>query len=228
MAANELLQKLATCIERGKVDVDSPYPPELAGEEGSSELTQRALSDGTLPAEVLRGGLIVGMNRVGERFENGEAFIPDLLIAARAMMAAMDHLRPYFERGDIEYRGKVIIGTVAGDLHDIGKNIVRMVLEGEGWEVLDLGVDVGSEAFLAELEKAPDSVVGLSALLTTTMVNMEKTATEIRERFPETPVFIGGAPLTQDFCDRIGANGYFPDPQKFAKHLSETYGEVRD
>jgi len=141
------------------------------------------------------------------------------------MMAAMDHLRPYFERRDIGYRGKVILGTVAGDLHDIGKNIVRMVLEGEGWEVIDLGVDVGSERFLTELDANPDGIVGLSALLTPTMINMERTTSEIRDRFPDTPVFVGGAPLTREFSEKIGASGFFPDPQKFAKHLADSIGE---
>ena len=214
-----LLKQLAACIERGKVDVDSPYPPEMAGQEGATELTRRALAEGCPPQELLRGGLMAGMGAVGDRFEEGEAFIPDLLIAARAMTAAMELLKPHFDSGEIEYRGKVILGTVAGDLHDIGKNIVRMVLEGDGWQVTDLGVDVDTEQFLAALEENPGSVVGLSALLTTTMVNMEKTAATIRERFPGTPVFVGGAPLSEEFSARIGADGFFPDPQKFAKHL---------
>ncbi len=216
----ELLEQLAVCIERGKVDIDSPYPPELKGQEGATELTRRALADNCPPQQVLKGGLMAGMNRVGDRFEKGEAFIPDLLIAARAMTAAMELLKPYFDRGEIDYRGKVILGTVAGDLHDIGKNIVRMVLEGDGWEVNDLGVDVTSEQFLAALAESPGSLVGLSSLLTTTMINMEKTTAEIQEKFPGTPVFVGGAPLSEEFCVKIGASGYFPDPQKLAKHLS--------
>ncbi len=216
---DELLEKLAVSIARGKVDVDSPYPPELKGQEGAIELTRRAL-DTMTAQDVLQGGLMAGMRRVGDRFERGEAFIPDLLIAARAMTAAMDLVRPHFESGEITYRGKVILGTVAGDLHDIGKNIVRMVLEGDGWDVTDLGVDVSTESFLTALAESPGSLVGMSALLTTTMINMEKTAAEIRERFPETAIFVGGAPLTEEFCAKIGANGYFPDPQKFAKHIA--------
>ena len=218
----KLLGQLAVCIERGKVDINSPYPPELKGQEGASELTSRALAGNCPPQTVLKGGLMVGMSRVGDRFERGEAFIPDLLIAARAMTASMELLKPYFERGDIEYRGKIILGTVAGDLHDIGKNIVRMVLEGDGWEVADLGVDVTSEQFLAALAQSPGSLVGLSSLLTTTMINMEKTTAEIQEKFPGTPVFVGGAPLSAEFCAKIGASGYFPDPQKLAKHLSKS------
>jgi methanogenic corrinoid protein MtbC1 len=215
-----LLEQLAVCIERGKVDIDSPYPPELKGQQGATELTRQALAGDCPPQEVLRAGLMAGMNRVGERFESGEAFIPELLIAARAMSVSMELLKPYFESGEIRFRGRVILGTVAGDLHDIGKNIVRMVLEGDGWEVTDLGVDVSSEQFIAALQEHPDSLVGLSALLTTTMINMEKTMLEIQDKFPGTPVFVGGAPLSQEFCEKIGASGYFPDPQKFAKHLS--------
>jgi 5-methyltetrahydrofolate--homocysteine methyltransferase len=214
------LERLSVCIERGKVDVTSPYPPELKGQEGATELARRALDGGCPAQQVLQGGLMVGMKRVGDRFENGQAFIPDLLIAARAMTAAMELLKPYFDSGDIEYRGKIILGTVAGDLHDIGKNIVRMVLEGDGWEVTDLGVDVTSDQFLAALSENPGSLVGLSSLLTTTMINMEKTTAEIREKFPGTPVYVGGAPLSEEFCKKIGATGYFPDPQKLAKHLS--------
>lgn len=223
----ELLEQLAVCIERGKVDIESPYPPELKGQEGATELTRRALDEGAGPQEVLTGGLMTGMGRVGARFESGEAFIPDLLIAARAMTASMELLRPYFESGDIEYRGKIILGTVAGDLHDIGKNIVRMVLEGDGWEVRDLGVDVNCEQFLEALSENPDSIVGLSALLTTTMINMEQTTAEIQEKFPGTPVYVGGAPLSEEFRQKIGASGYFPDPQKFAKHLADVLGEAR-
>jgi 5-methyltetrahydrofolate--homocysteine methyltransferase len=218
---DELFERLAVCVERGKVDAGSPYPPELKGQEGAVELTRSALDGGLSPQRVLAEGLTEGMTRVGERFERGEAFIPDLLISARAMTAAMDLLRPHFESGDVEYRGKVILGTVAGDLHDIGKNIVRMVLEGGGWEVTDLGVDVTTDEFLAALEEQPGSVVGLSALLTTTMVNMAQTTAAIRESHPETLVFLGGAPLSAEFCEKVGASGYFPDPHKLAKHLAE-------
>ena len=216
---DDLLDRLAVCIERGKVDRDAPYPPELNGQDGATELTGRALAEGVPPQDVLKGGLMPGMNAVGDRFENGQAFIPDLLIAARAMTAAMELLRPHFASGEIQYRGRVILGTVAGDLHDIGKNIVRMVLEGDGWEVTDLGVDVGTAQFLEALAEHPESVIGLSALLTTTMVNMGETTAAIREKHPDTPIFIGGAPLSDAFCTQIGATGYFPDPQKLVRHL---------
>jgi methanogenic corrinoid protein MtbC1 len=160
------------------------------------------------------------MKDVGDRFESGKAFIPDMLISAKAMNAAMEHLRPFFESGEVELKGTFVLGTVAGDLHDIGKNIVRMVLVGSGWDVIDLGVDVKPEKFLETIEANPGCLVGLSALLTTTMTQMDVTNKAIKVKYPDTKVFVGGAPLSQKFCDEIGANGYFPDPNQFAKHLN--------
>jgi 5-methyltetrahydrofolate--homocysteine methyltransferase len=162
------------------------------------------------------------MTRIGDRFSAGEIYIPDLLLAARAMNAAMDHIRPFFQTGELKPRGTLILGTVAGDLHDIGKNIVRMVLEGGGWRVVDLGVDVGTEKFLHALEEDPGSVVGMSALLTTTMLNMGRSVEEIKTRDPGIPIFIGGAPVTEEFRAKIGADGYFPDPNGLVKHLAGT------
>jgi len=216
-----LLGQLSHCILKGKVNRESPYPQELKNQDGASEITQQLLEEGVDPRMVLQEGLMSGMQKIGISFEKGEAFIPELLIAAQAMMAAMAHLKPYFQSGEIEYRGKVILGTVAGDLHDIGKNIVRMVLEGDGWEVIDLGVDVTTEQFLETLAGHPGGIVGLSALLTTTMVNMEGTVKAIREQHPDTLIFVGGAPLTVEFADRIGAHAYFPEPSSFTRYLAE-------
>ncbi len=221
-----LLEQIATAIKRGKVDVHSPYPADLKGEPGASELTETALRQGISPQDILSLGLVTGMNAIGERFERGEAFIPELLIAAKAMKAAMVHLKPCFDSGSIQYRGMVILGTVSGDLHDIGKNIVRMVLEGEGWQVVDLGVDVKPEIFLEKLREFPDGVIGLSALLTTTMINMESITQRIKSAFPHTPVFLGGAPLSEAYSSSIGADGYFPDPQKFARFLNENHDRI--
>lgn len=165
---------------------------------------------------------MVGMNVIGEKFAEGKAFIPELLVSAKAMKASMAHLKPFFDSGEARHRGTVIVGTVEGDLHDIGKNIVRMVLEGDGWKAIDLGVDVSGQQFLDKLKENPDGVVGMSALLTTTMVKMEKIAKDIKTQYPRVRVFVGGAPLTAAFCDKIGADGYFPEPHSFAKHLAET------
>ena len=159
------------------------------------------------------------MSRIGERFSQGKAFVPEMLLSARAMTAAMAHLRPFFTSGAVKRKGVFVVGTVAGDLHDIGKNIVAMMVEGAGWEVVDLGVDVRAERFLSEIGKHPGCVVGLSALLTTTMVNMEKIVAEVRARNPGQAVFVGGAPVNQDFCRRIGANFYSPDPQGVVERL---------
>lgn len=216
-----LFEQIANCVERGKVDRKTPYPPDMKDQDGSSELTQQALNENIAAAEILNKGLMVGMKRIGEKFGRGEVFIPDVLIAAKAMNAAMEHLRPYFDAGDTHHKGTFVIGTVNGDLHDIGKNLVRMVLEGDGWNVIDLGVDVSSEQFVEAVEANPGCMVGLSALLTTTMINMEEIVQAIKDKSPQTKIFIGGAPVTGDFNDQIGADGYFKDPQKLVQFLNE-------
>ncbi len=216
----ELLEKLAFAIERGKVNMASPFPPDLKGEPGADELTKQAVDEGISPNVILNDALMIGMRKIGDKFEQGKAFIPDMLISAKAMNAAMVHLKPFFEAGDVELKGDFIIGTVAGDLHDIGKNIVRMVLTGSGWNVIDLGSDVKADKFVETLKEYPNALVGMSALLTTTMMQMETTTKAIKEVSPGTKVFVGGAPLSQEFSDKIGADGYFPDPNKFAKYLS--------
>jgi 5-methyltetrahydrofolate--homocysteine methyltransferase len=209
----ELLKEIAVCVERGKIDIDSPYPPDMRGSEGADELTARALEEGIGPREVLAQSLIEGMKVVGERFRNNEIYLPDVLMSARAMNAAMEHLKPYFSSGNVKYRGRIVIGTVAGDLHDIGKKIVGMFFEGGGWEVIDCGVDVSEPQFLESIEKHSPDAVGLSALLTTTMVHMEGIVKGIKDRYPDIKVIVGGAPVTGAFADKIGADGYSPDPQ---------------
>lgn len=218
---SELLDQLAVCIERGKVNLNSPFPPDLKGKEGADELTRKAIESSITPEVILNKALMVGMRKVGDKFEQGKAFIPDMLIAAKAMNAAMVHLKPFFESGEVELKGDFIIGTVAGDLHDIGKNIVKMVLTGGGWNVIDLGSDVKADKFVSTLEAFPNALVGMSALLTTTMMQMEVTTKAIKEVSPTTKVFVGGAPLSQEFSDKIGADGYFPDPNKFVKYLEQ-------
>jgi 5-methyltetrahydrofolate--homocysteine methyltransferase len=215
----ELFDKLAKAIERGKINIDSPYPQDLKGQEGASELTEKLLNMDIPPEEILNNGLMVGMKRIGDKFGAGEAFIPELLISAKAMNAAMIHLQKYFDSGEVQHKGSFIIGTVSGDLHDIGKNLVKLVVEGNGWQVIDLGTDVSSDKFLNALSSYPQSYVGLSALLTTTMVNMEFIVKEIKKKFPQTKVFIGGAPLTNSYSDKIHADGYFPNPQALIRYM---------
>ncbi len=209
---SNFIEQLAVCVERGKVNKDAAYPPDLKGQDGADELAKDALTQGLKPDDILEG-CILGMDRIGKKFSENKAFVPELLMAAKAMTAAMEHLKPYFQSGQVKRKGTLVIGTVAGDLHDIGKNLVAMVAEGGGYEVVDLGNDVSPEKFLQAVEEHPGCTVGLSALLTTTMVNMEGTIKAIKEKYPETPVIIGGAPVTREFAEKIGADGYSVDPQ---------------
>ena len=218
----ELFDKLALAIERGKVNIDSPYPPDLKGQEGASEITEKLLNMDIPADDVLNKGLMVGMKRIGDKFGAGEAFIPELLIAAKAMNAAMVHLQKFFDSGEVQHKGTFIIGTVSGDLHDIGKNLVKLVLEGNGWQVIDLGTDVGSDKFLSALSENPQGFVGLSALLTTTMINMEPIVKDIKENHPKVKVFIGGAPITDVYSAQIHADGYFPNPQDLVRYMETT------
>lgn len=217
----DLLLKIAEMVEKGKASANAPYPPDLKGQDGVDELTQNALAESINPNEILQKGFMVGMDKIGQKFSQGKAFIPDLLMSAKAMNAGMVHLKPFFESGEAKHKGTMVIGTVSGDMHDIGKNIVKMVMEGNGWQVIDLGVDVNADKFVQAVNDNKDCIVGMSALLTTTMLNMEKTVTAIREYHPQTQIFVGGAPLSQEFSDKIGANGYFHDPHSLVKHLSQ-------
>ena len=176
-------------------------------------LTEEALSQNISAEEVLNSGLVAGMNVIGKQFKNNEVFIPEVLVAARAMKAGMQIIRPLLAEANVEPLGKVIIGTVGGDLHDIGKNIVAMLLEGAGFEVLDLGADVTKEKFLEFAEKENPDVLGMSALLTTTMVFMKDMVQSLEESGlkDKIKVIVGGAPITQSYADEIRADGYAPD-----------------
>lgn len=214
----ELINRITLCIERGKVNLASPYPPDLKGQEGADELTIKALEAGLQPNDILNA-CNEGMKRIGDKFSRNEVFVPELLMAAKAMQAVMNHLKPYFQKGIVEKKGKFIIGTVAGDLHDIGKNLVSMVVEGNGYDVIDLGVDVKSTKFLDAIKQNPGSAVGLSALLTTTMQNMAVTVKEIKQHFPDVKVIVGGAPLTEEAAEKMGADAYGPNPQSAVDFL---------
>lgn len=218
---NELLEKLLEAVEFGKVDFKSPYPPQLKGQDGSLELTIKALETGIGPQQILENALVPAMERVGKKFSENKIFVPQMLMSARAMGASMLQLKPFFTSGEIKTKGTLIIGTVKGDLHDIGKNLVGMMVEGAGWTIVDLGVDVNSGQFLEAVDKHPKAIVGLSALLTTTMVNMEEIVAMIRAKSPDTKVIIGGAPVNEDFCIKIKADFYAPDPQKAVQYLNQ-------
>jgi len=219
---NELLEQIAHCIEFGKINTASPFPPDMRGEPGADELTRQALNEGLSPDSILHEGMVIGMERVGKKFSENKVFVPHMLMSAKAMTTAMQHIKPFFLTGAVKRRGTVIIGTVTGDLHDIGKNLVCMMIEGAGWEVIDLGVDVSAEKFVTALKEKPGSVVGLSALLTTTMVNMAGIVKNIKDAQPGTRVIIGGAPVNDDFCRQIGADFYSPDPRGAVEYLKQT------
>jgi 5-methyltetrahydrofolate--homocysteine methyltransferase len=178
-----------------------------------ADLTQRALKEEHSAETILSDALINGMDKVGELFEQGEYFVPELLLAARAMQGAMEVLRPLLTASDYQPMGKVVMGTVQGDLHDIGKKLVAMMLEGSGFEVIDLGTNVPPERFVEAVEESGAQLVGLSALLTTTIPAMEATVGALREAEMPTQVkiMIGGAPVTSTFAQDIGADGYAPD-----------------
>ncbi len=193
---SELLKKLTEDLYNG--DADSV-----------AALTRQALAEGLPPSEILETGLIAGMNAVGKDFREGILFVPEVLIAARAMHAGMDVLKPLLAESDVPSSGKFLIGTVKGDLHDIGKNLVAMMMEGAGFEVHDLGVDVPAGKFVAEVKAWQPDVLGLSALLTTTMVEMQ-TVIEALDRAglrDRVKVLVGGAPVTEKYAAEIGADG---------------------
>lgn len=175
-------------------------------------LTQEALAQGAPPADIIEKGLVPGMTHVGEKFEINEMYIPDMLLAARAMHASLRVLRPLLKEGELKPVGKVVIGTVKGDLHDIGKNLVAWTLEGAGFEVRDLGVDVAPEDFVAAVRTEGAGLLCLSALLTTAMPQMAKVIQALQESGLRkgVKILVGGAPVTPEFADKIGADGYSP------------------
>jgi len=175
------------------------------------DITKAALEEGTPPKSVLNDGLIAGMDVVGARFKKNEVYIPEVLIAARAMKMAMEILEPELVKAGVQPIGKCLIGTVQGDLHDIGKNLVAMMLKGAGFEVIDLGVDVAPDKFVEQIKTRGVQVVGMSALLTTTMPGMEKSIKAIKDAGIAARIMIGGAPVTQGYADKIGADGYAAD-----------------
>ena len=175
-------------------------------------LVQAAIEEGTAPAAILSEGLIAGMSIIGAKFKRNEVYVPEVLIAARAMHGAMDVLKPKLIEAGVEPIGKVVIGTVKGDLHDIGKNLVIMMLQGGGFDVIDAGIDVEADKFVDVVKESGASLVGLSALLTTTMPQMKNVIDAFKEAGLEDVKFmVGGAPVTQSYADEIGADGYAAD-----------------
>ena len=186
-------------------------------------LVEQALGEGLAPGDVLNEGLLSGMNVIGTRFKKNEVYVPEVLIAARAMKAGMEILQPELASAGVEPIGIAVIGTVKGDLHDIGKNLVGMMLEGAGFKVVDAGIDVAPEKFIEVAKESNASVLGVSALLTTTMTNMKAVVDAVKgsDLNDKVKVMIGGAPVTQAFCDEIGADGYAPDAASAADLAKE-------
>jgi 5-methyltetrahydrofolate--homocysteine methyltransferase len=207
-----VFDQIAACVEQGKTDAATNIPAGSRGQPGVVELVATALGAGESPEAVLKHGLLAGMQVVGRKFAANEVFIPEVLISARAMRAGLGALRPAFTGRPMPQRGVFVIGTVRGDMHDIGKNLVGMILEGAGWQVVDLGIDCAADAFTAAVQQRPGCVVGLSALLTTTMLHMRDTIAAIRASSPDTVILVGGAPVSAAFAEEIGASGYAADP----------------
>ena len=181
--------------------------------EAVTEMVQDALDAGAVPSEVLNGALLAGMDEVGRDFKAGVLFVPEVMFAARAMKAGMDVLRPLLAESDIASSGKCVLGTVKGDLHDIGKNLVTMMLDGGGFEAIDLGIDLEPSTFVDAVREHQPDLVGMSALLTTTMTHMKSTIEALEEAGlrDSVKIMIGGAPVTAEFAEQIGADAYAPD-----------------
>lgn len=196
----KILEEMADEVQKGNSD-------------SVEVLVERALSQNMSAEEILNGGLVEGMNTVSEKFKNNEIFIPEVLISAKAMSSGLEILKPLLAVANVKSKGKVVIGTVKGDLHDIGKNIVAMMLQGAGFDIVDLGADVPAEKFVEFVRKERADVVGMSALLTTTMISMKEIieALENADLRENVKVIIGGAPVTESYAAQIQADGYAPD-----------------
>jgi 5-methyltetrahydrofolate--homocysteine methyltransferase len=175
------------------------------------ELVEKAVAERLDVGAIVNDGLVCGMNKIGARFKSGEVFIPEVLVSARAMAAGMAVIKPLLVKAGIKEKGTLLIGTVKDDLHDIGKNLVIMMFEGAGYKVIDLGINVPPEKFVQAVDEHKPDIVGLAALLTTTMPFMKDTTKLLREKYPGARIIVGGAPVTQRFADEIGADAYAAD-----------------
>jgi corrinoid protein of di/trimethylamine methyltransferase len=195
-----LLEEISELLQKGKANE-------------VKELAQKGVDEGLSAKSILEEGLMPGMAVIGDKFKRNEVYVPEVLIAARAMNVGIEVLKPHMSEADASNKGTVVLGTVKGDLHDIGKNLVKIMLEGKGMNVIDLGIDVAPEKFVEAAKENSATIVACSALLTTTMTEMEKVVKALEEAGlrDKVSVLIGGAPVTQSFCDSIGADKYAPD-----------------
>ncbi len=219
---DDYVEQIATCIARGKVYRAAPYPPDMRGLDGADEIAADALKHDVQPT-VLLEGCMRGMDRIGKLFSENKAAVTNLVVSAAAMNAVLKHIKPFLESGEVKRKGKFLIGTVSGDLHDIGKNLVSMIVTGGGFEVIDLGVDVPTSKFIAAIAQHPGCVIGLSALLTVTMPNMEKSVRAIKESYPDMKIMVGGAPITKEFAARIGADFTSSNPHEAMEYLNTCF-----
>ena len=215
----EIVDKIALCVYKGKVSKAAWYPPDMKDQDGADEIAANALKNGIHP-NILLQGCMVGMERIGKDFGENKAFVTNLIVSAEAMNSVMKHIKPFLESGEVKRKGQFVIGTVAGDLHDIGKNLVSMIIKGGGFEVIDLGVDVQTNKFLDAISRHPGCFVGLSALLTTTMRSIESSVKAIKAAHPDIKVLVGGAPITHEFSSRIGSDFYSPNPHDAVEYLN--------
>ncbi|MDD3095902.1 MAG: corrinoid protein [Candidatus Neomarinimicrobiota bacterium] len=219
-----LLESIKENVVQGHIDATSKYPKGMEGQPGVRELTQQAIDKGLAVEDILTQGLIPAMSIVGERYEKNEIFVPEMLFSAKAMKSGLELIRPLLLEGTDLILGKVIIGTVQGDLHDIGKNLVCMMLEGAGFEIEDLGINVPPQKFLEAAKNNPDALIGMSALLTVTMKNMKGVIDLLRSNGLENKIFIGGAPVTPGFAEEIGAEGYAKNANQAVREAKRLLG----
>ena len=210
-----ILNDISTNLQAGKAKI-------------VKELVQQAIDAGVPVKEILDEGLLSGMNIIGKKFKNNEVFVPEVLVAARAMNHGVTVLKPYLVDANVQAIGKVCIGTVQGDLHDIGKNLVKMMMEGKGIEVIDLGTDVPPSAFIAAVKEQGCQIICLSALLTTTMGMMKEVVEEAKKAGirGQVKIMVGGAPVTDAFCEQIGADAYTPDAASAADKAVELLADM--
>jgi len=187
---------------------------------------KKAIAHGLDPNRILEDGLLKGLIRVGEKFKVGEVFIPEVLVVARAVHGSMDIMRPLIAQGDIKHRGRIVLGTVEGDLHDIGKKLVGIMLEGAGYEIIDLGVNVPTKRFVETVKENKAEVVGLSALLTTTMNEMKTVIELFKSEGLNTKIIVGGAPITREFAETIGADAYAANAGEAIEKVTELLGNM--
>ena len=223
MTANKLLEEITSNVIEGRADKNSPLPEEKRGMPGVKELTEKALEEGIDVEDLLNKTLIMAMRTVGSQFESGEIFIPEMLIAAQALKAGMEVLKPVIIKKELKPIGKVAIGTVKGDVHDVGKSLVKMMLEGEGFEVIDLGIDVPNEIFIKTVKAEKVQLLGMSSLLTITMMEMKNVIESLKEVGIRSrlKIMIGGAPVTEEFAEQIGADGYAIDAIRAVRKARE-------